>query len=152
MFWKANGPFYLTSSLTLPLYSASWRWFLTTSLSVLQKNLASRCPTSWLSCEICWLLSHSVVADSAIPWTAARQAALSFTISQSLLKLMSIELVMPFDHPILCRPFLLLSTDPSIRVFSSESALCIRLPKYWSFRISFSISISISISPSSESV
>ena len=73
------------------------------------------------------------------PWTATHQASLSFTISQSLLKLMSIESVMPSNHLILCRAFLLLpSIFPSIRVFSSESALCIRWPKYWSFRFSIS--------------
>ena len=77
------------------------------------------------------------------PWTTACQASLSFTISQSLLKLMSIESVMPSNHLILCRPLLLLSSVfSSIRVFSSESALCIRSPKYWSF--------SFSISPSNE--
>ena len=75
------------------------------------------------------------------PWTAAHQASLSFTISQSLLKFMSIESVMPSNHLILCHPlFLLPSIFPSIRVFSSESALCIRWPKDWSF--SFSISTS----------
>ena len=73
------------------------------------------------------------------PWTAACQASLSITNSQSLPKLMSIESVMPSDHLILCRPLLLLpSIFPSIRVFSNESALHIRWPKYWSF--SFSIS------------
>ena len=73
----------------------------------------------------------------ATPWTAAHQASLSFTISQNLLKLMSIESVMPSNHFILCCPFLLLpSVFPSIRIFSSESALCIRWPKYWSFSIS----------------
>ena len=71
------------------------------------------------------------------PWTAAHQASLSFTISQSLLKLMSIELIMPSNHLILCHPLHLLpSIFPSIRVFSSESALCIKWPKYWSFSIS----------------
>ena len=75
----------------------------------------------------------------ATPQTAAHQASLSFTISCSLLKLMSIELVMPFNHLILCRPLILLpSIFPSIRVFSNELALCIRWPKFWSF--SFSIS------------
>ena len=74
----------------------------------------------------------SVVSDSATPWTAARQASLSFAIFWSLLKLMSIESVMPSNHLILCRPFLLLpSFFPSTRAFSSESALCIRWPKYW---------------------
>ena len=73
------------------------------------------------------------------PWTAPRQASLSITNPQSLLKLMSIALMMPSNHLILCRPFLLLpSIFPSIRVFSSESVLLIRWPKYWSF--SFSIS------------
>ena len=72
-----------------------------------------------------WLLfSHSVMSDSATPWTAACQASLSFTISQSLLKLMSIERVMPSNHLILCHPLLLPSIFPSIRVFSNESALC----------------------------
>ena len=71
------------------------------------------------------------------PWTATLQASLSFTISQSLLKLMSIELVMPSNHLILCHFFLLLpSIFPSIKVFSNESALPIRWPKYWSFSIS----------------
>ena len=79
----------------------------------------------------------------ATQWTAAHQASLSFTISWSLLKHMSIELVMPSNH-ILFHPLLLPSTFPSIRVFSSESALCIGWPKYWSFSFSFSIS------PSSE--
>ena len=77
------------------------------------------------------------------PWTAAHQASLSFTISQSLLKLMSTESVMPSNHLILCGPLLLLpSVFPSIRVFSNESAFCITWPRYWSF--------SFSISPSSE--
>ena len=74
-----------------------------------------------------------------IPWTATCQASLSITNSWSLLKLMLIELMMPSSHLFLCRPLLLLpSIFPSIRVFSNESALCIRWPKYWSF--SFSIS------------
>ena len=71
------------------------------------------------------------------PWTAARQASLSITNSQSLLKLMSIESVMPSNHLILYRLLLLLpSSFPSIRVFSNEPVLCIRWPKYWSFRFS----------------
>ena len=77
------------------------------------------------------------------PWTAARQASLSITNSWSLFKLMSIESVMPSNHLILCHPLLLpLSVFPSIRVFSNESVLHIRWPKYWSF--------SFSISPSNE--
>ena len=87
--------------------------------------------------------SRSVVSDSVTPWTAASQAFLSTTNSQSLLKLMSIELVMLSNHLILCHPLLLLpSIFPSIRVFSNEPTLRIRWPKYWSF--------SFSISPSNE--
>ena len=83
--------------------------------------------------------SHSVMSDFATPWTAAHQASLSITNSWSLLKLMSIELVMPSNHLILCRPLLLLSSIfPSIRVFSNESVLCTRWPKYWSFNFSIS--------------
>ena len=84
-------------------------------------------------------LSRSVVSDSfATPWIAARQASLSITNSRSLLKLMSIELVIPSNHLIVCHPLLLPSVFPSIRVFSSESILCIRWPKYWSFIFSIS--------------
>ena len=91
-----------------------------------------------------WILlsfSRCRVQLFVTPWTAAQQASLSITNSWSLLKLMSIELVMPSNHLILCRPLLLLpSIFPSIRVFSSESALHIRWPKCWSFSFSFSIS------------
>ena len=87
------------------------------------------------------LLSH--VQLFVTPWTAANQGSLSFTISQSLLKLMSIESVISSNHLILCCPLLFLpSVFPSIRVFSDESTLHIRWPKYWSF--------SFSISPSNE--
>ena len=87
--------------------------------------------------------SLSRVRLFATPWTAAHQASLSITNSRSLLKFMSIELVMPSNHLILCRPLLLLpSVFPSIKVFFNESALLIRWPKYWSF--------SFSISPSNE--
>ena len=87
--------------------------------------------------------SRSVMSDSATPWTAACQASLSITNSWSLLKLMSIESVMASNHLILCHPLLLLpSIFPSIRVFSNESALRIRWPKYWTF--------SFNISPSNE--
>ena len=79
------------------------------------------------------------MSDSATPWTAACQASLSITNCQSLLKLMSIESVMPSNHLILCGPLLLLpSILPSIKVFFNESVLHIRWPKYWSF--SFNIS------------
>ena len=88
-------------------------------------------------------LPFSSVAQSCLTlrdlWTAARQTSLLITNSRSLLKLMSIEAVMPSSHLILCRPLLLLtSMFPSIRVFSNQSALCIRWPKYWDF--SFNIS------------
>ena len=87
--------------------------------------------------------SCSVMSDSTTPWTAACQVSLSINNSQSLLSLMSVELVMPSNRLILCHPFLLPpSVIPSIRVFSSESVLCIRWPKYCSF--------SFSISPSNE--
>ena len=89
------------------------------------------------------LLSRVCVRLFVTPWTAARQASLSFTNSRKLLKLMPIESVIPSNHLILCRPLLLLpSVFPSIRVFSNQSALCIRWPKYRSF--------SFNISPSSE--
>ena len=82
--------------------------------------------------------SLSCVRFFVTPGTTAHEASLSITNSKSLLKLMSVELVMPSNHLILCPPLLLLpSISPSIRVFSNESALCIRWPKYWSF--SFSI-------------
>ena len=87
--------------------------------------------------------SLSCVQLLVIPWTAACQASVSITNSWSLPKPMSMELVMPSNHLILCHPFLLLpSIFPSIRLFSNESVLCIRWPKYWSF--------SVSISPSNE--
>ena len=87
--------------------------------------------------------SRSVFSDFATPWTAAHQASLSITNSWSLLKLMSIELVMPSSHLILCHPLLLRpSIFPSIRIISNESVLHIRWPKYWSF--------GFNISPSNE--
>ena len=92
------------------------------------------------SSSVQWL-SH--IQLFVTPWTAVRQASLSITNSRSLLKLLSIESVMPSNHLILCHPLLLLpSIFPSIGVFSNESALHIRWPKYWSF--------SFSISPSNE--
>ena len=99
--------------------------------------------------EICHCFLFSAVQSlshvwlSVTPWTAARQASVSITNSQSSPKLMSIESVMPSNHLILCcRPLLLPSIFPSIRVFSNESALRLRWPKYWSF--------SFNISPSNE--
>ena len=87
------------------------------------------------------------MSDSATPWSAVSQASLSFTISQNWLKLMSIESVMPSNHLVFCHLFILLpSLIPNIRVFSSESALLIKWPKYWSFSISPSIEYSVLIS------
>ena len=94
-------------------------------------------------CQFSSVQSLSCFRLFVTPWTAAHQASLSITNSWSLLKLMSIKLVMPSNHFILCRPLLLPpSTFPSIRVVSNESVLHIRWPKYWSF--------SFSISPSNE--
>ena len=95
-----------------------------------------------------WICVFIVVAQSLShvqlfvpPWTAAHQASLSFTVSPSLLKFMSIESVMLSNHLIVYRPLLLLPLIfPSIRVFSNESALCIRWPKYWSFNFSITLS------------
>ena len=96
-----------------------------------------------LSFEISSVQLLSCIRLFVTPWTAANQAFLSITNSRNLLKLMSIELVMPSNHFILCRPLLLPpSIFPIIRVFSNESVLCIRWPKYWSF--------SFNISPSNE--
>ena len=110
-------------------------WFFTTS-------------TTWEAQHIHWCMdkfsqsfnsvqfSYSVVSDSATPWTAARQASLSISNSRSLLKLMSIELVIPSKHLILCCPLLLPpSIFPRIRVFSNESALRIRWPKLLEFQL-----------------
>ena len=108
---------------------------LPTFSGILYCSLPTVCPLVQFSC--------SVMSDSATPWIAACQASLSIISSPSLLKLMSIELVMPFSHVILCHPLLLLPPIPSsIRVFSNESTLHMRWPKYWSF--------SFSISPSNE--
>ena len=99
----------------------------------------------WIFCSCVWCFVVvqllSCIWLLVASWTAACQASLSFTISQSLFKLMSIEWMMSPNHLILCRPLLLLpSVFPSIRVFSKGSALCIRWPKYWSFIFSISAS------------
>ena len=108
-------------------------------------NYFCHCPSKNL-CGRVWergVATNPFLLCSATPWTVAHQASLSFTISWSLLKLMSIESVMPSNHLILSCPLLLLpSIFPSISVFSNESVLHIRWPKYWSF--------SFSISPSNE--
>ena len=102
--------------------------------------LINKCLYKNINCCCC---SVAQLCLFATPWTTVCQASLSFTISQSLLKLMSIELMMSSNHLILCHPLLLLpSIFPSIRVFSNESALCTRWPKYWS--------LCFSIGPSNE--
>ena len=103
-------------------------------LSVVKINFLFSCFSSGQSLSYIWLF--------VTPWIAARQAFMSITNSRRLTKLMSIELVMPSNHLILCHPLLLPSIFPSTRVFSNESALHIRWPEYWSF--------SFSISPSNE--
>ena len=113
--------------------AAIWQWRITFN----QMNFKKMCMCLTLICGSVQF-SHSVMSNSATPWIAARQASLSITNSRSSPKPMSIKSVMPSSHLILCRPLLLLPPiPPSIRVFSSESTLRMRWPKYWSF--SFSI-------------
>ena len=108
-----------------------------------QENNHTWYPLSYLYVVVVVVQSLSHVRLFVTPWTAAYQASLSFTISWSLLKIMSVGFVMPSNHLILfCSLLLLHSIFPSIRVFSNDSALCIRWPKYWSF--------SFKISPSNE--
>ena len=108
----------------------------------IENKYMKRCFTSCVI-QFSSVQSLSRVWLFATPWTGARQASLSITNSRSLPKLMSIELLMPSNHNILCHPLLLLPSNfPNIRVFSNESALRIRWPKYWSF--------SFNISPSNE--
>ena len=110
-------------------------------LSGLATEMAKTVVTTHDGGFVIQLLSHVLLFGT--PWTAASQASLSFTISWSLVKLMSIELVMLSNHLILCHPLLLLpSIFPSIRVLPNELALRIRWPKYWA--------LSVSISPSNE--
>jgi hypothetical protein len=100
------------------------------------------CPLCQLTCSVQSVQSLSCVQLFATPWTAACQSSLSLTNSRSLLKLTSIKLVMPSNHLFFCRPLFRPSTFPSIRVFSNESALHMRWPKYWNF--------SFTINPSNE--
>ena len=109
--------------------------------------VSSTLASTLICCNVHWILavvqSPSHAWFFVTPWTAACQASLSFTVSQSLIKFMSIESVMASNHLTLCHPLLLLpSIFPSMRIFSSELALLIRWPKYWNF--------SFSISPSNE--
>ena len=108
----------------------------------MEKQLPDLGARSWFPFKGFFVQSLSHVRLFVTSWITACQASLFFTISWSLLKLMSIESVMPSNHLILCHPLLLPSIFPSIRVFSNESGLCIRWPEYWSF--------SFSISPSNE--
>ena len=123
---KEISPEYSLEGLMLKLKFQYFAHLMQLDLSVFVLNLLSS------------VQSFSRVRLFAMPWTAACQASLSIINSQSLLKVMSIELVMPSNHLILYRPLLLPSIFPSIRVFCNESALRIRWPKYWSF--SFNIS------------
>ena len=125
--------------LNYSLYLFSYCFFLLLNVGLFVSK--GKSIVSMLAVPVIQSLSH--VRLSAIPWTAACQASLSFTISWSLVKLMPIESVIPFHHLILCHPLLCLpSIFPSIRIFSKESALPNKWPKYWSF--------SFSVSPSNE--
>ena len=141
MFCRGVKQFVLTSKneMQLPLTKGCLRNVDTLILPHIYFNLE----TSFLVLTPAFSSVQSLSRVWLFSWSAPCQASLSITNCQSLLKLMSIESVMPSNHLILCLPLLLLpSIFPSIRVFSNESALCIRWPKYWSF--------SFSISPSSE--
>ena len=113
-------------------------WINLYKISQVHKDKYCTIPIIWApSVQFSSVHSLSHVQLFATPWTAACQASLSITNSWSFLKLMFIESVMPSNHLILCRPLLLPpSIFPSIRVFSNESILCIRWPKYWSFSFS----------------
>ena len=130
-------------------------WWLSSSLSLTNTHLIYPFIHWWalrlfpplkdmMLSKISQTVQFSSIAQSCLtvtPWTAACQASLSITNTWSLLKLMSIELVMSFKHLILCRPLLLLpSIFPSIKFFSNESALCIKWPKYWNFGFNISTS------------
>ena len=146
---KGNGNLLQCSCLENPRDGGAW-WAAVygvtqsrTRLKRLSSSSSMTSNTEHPSVQFSSVQSLSPVRLFETPWTAARQASLSITNSQSLLKLMSIELVMPPNYLILCHPLLLPpSIFPSIKVFSNESILCIRWPKYWSF--------SFSISPSNE--
>ena len=144
----AAGPNHCVSLVTPQRLALSLRQF--SAIPVPPKSCFFLCPHYWgpsLATEpICSVQSLSCVRLFVTPCTAACQASLSVTNSWSLFKLMSIELVMPSNHLILCCPLLPPSIFPNIRVFSNESVLCIRWLRYWSF--SFSISCSMNIQDS----
>ena len=128
-------------SLHCPHYSAPDTVAFLLFLRNIKRIMVCMSAVTWFAFVVVQLLSP--IWFFVTPWTAAHQASLSFTVFQSLLNLMSIKLVMPSHHLILCRPLLFLSSIfPSIRIFSNESARGIRWPKYWR--------LSLGISPSRE--
>ena len=131
-------------------YLPLWRSHIPLAFGIFPDQISNPCPLHWQvnsyplylqwSTHFSSVQSLSRVWLLATPWTAVHQASQSITNSWSLLKLMSIELVMPSNHLILCHPLLLLPPiPPSIRVFSNDSAVCFRWPKYWSFSFSASV-------------
>ena len=138
--WKLNWPFNMyVFPIHLLVFSASQEYTLIWGEfpnihTVRNLGLMLLFPSLILWLSSVQLLSHALLF--ATPWTAACQAALFITDFWSLFKLISIASVMPFNHLILCRALLPPSVFPSIRVFSNESVLCIRWPKYWSFSFS----------------
>ena len=132
-------------AFSLKLAVVAWAWILF-FICLKERFIFSKVDLSLNILGLIWFSSVQLLSRVwlfATPWTAGRQASLSITNSRNLPKVMSIESVMPSNHLILCCPLLLLpSIFPSIRVFSNESALRVRWPKYWSF--------SFSISPSNE--
>ena len=142
--YRGQSPPYLSShtcKIHFAAYPDSPTPVLRNRLPCHQRALPPGPPNTLLSVSV--QFSRSVMSDFVTPWITAHQASLSIINSRSLIKLMSIKSMMPSSHLILCCPFLLLPPiPPSTRVFSKESTLCMRWPKYWSF--------SFSISPSNE--
>ena len=132
---KFSVVFFIVFKVEFKLHNISYSSFQFLRLTLLAPFSSTLATLAFLQCpQSSSVQSLSRVWLFATPWIAARQASLSITNSQSLLKLMSIELVMPSSHFFLCHPLLLLPPiAPSIRVISSESTLRIRWPKYWSF-------------------
>ena len=143
---EGNGNLLQYSCLENPMDRRAW-WARVHGVTRVGHDLATKSPLNIYICIYIYSFfssvqfSCSVMSESATPWTAAHQASLCITNSRSSLKLVSIESVMPSNYLIFCHPLLLSpSIFPSIRVFSDESVLCIRWPKYWSFSFSFSMS------------